>query len=140
MTFTRNALIAGLGLGLLAACEDAGQRAVSTLAPGSTYAITRIDGSPAPDGVTFEVGEDGRVSGAGPCNRYSGQLTHQGEVMTIGGVVMTRRACLDAERNTAETRLSTALGVVTGVKPSEDRSTVALIDAEGRERILLQPR
>lgn len=140
MTATRLAAIALLSTGLLSACQDAGERSITTLAPGSAYTVPRIDGVPAPEGVTFEVGEDGRVFGAAPCNRFTGQLTQKGGVMTISGVAMTRMACTDNTRSAAETRFNTALGLVTGASRSEDRATIALTDAEGRERILLQPK
>ncbi|WP_347137643.1 META domain-containing protein [Paracoccus sp. SSK6] len=121
----------------LAACQDAGQRSVAMLRPGSSFTVARIDGAPAPAGVTLEVGEGGRVTGRAPCNRYSGQLTESGGAMTVSGVVMTRMACADADRNLAETRFGMALGSVTAARRTGEG--IALADPEGRERIALVP-
>lgn len=121
----------------LAACQDAGQRSVALLRPGASFTVARIDGAPAPAGVTLEVGEGGRVTGRAPCNRYSGQLTESGGAMTVSGVVMTRMACADADRNLAETRFGNALGSVTAARRTGE--DIVLADSEGRERIGLVP-
>ncbi|GHG14728.1 META domain-containing protein [Paracoccus aerius] len=121
----------------LAACQDAGERSVSMLRPGSSFTVARIDGTPAPAGVTLDVGESGRVTGRAPCNRYSGQLTQSGGAMTVSGTVMTRMACAEPDRMMAETRFGMALGSITAARRSADG--IALIDPEGRERIGLIP-
>lgn len=121
------------GTAMLVACQDAGEQSVALLRPGDSFAVARIDGAPAPAGVTFEVGDTGRVTGAAPCNRYSGQLTEQGGAMTISGTVMTRRACLDPALNLAEMRFGNALGSITAARSTADG--IALTDPEGRERL-----
>ena len=121
----------------LAACQDAGERSVSMLRPGSSFTVARIDGTPAPAGVTLDGGESGRVTGRAPCNRYSGQLTQSGGAMTVSGTVMTRMACAEPDRMMAETRFGMALGSITAARRSADG--IALIDPEGRERIGLIP-
>ncbi|WEF23954.1 META domain-containing protein [Paracoccus sp. S3-43] len=126
--------IAGLAvIASLAACQDAGERSVALLRPGGSFTVARIDGAPAPAGVTLEVGEDGRVSGRAPCNRYSGQLTESGGAMAVSGMVMTRMACVETDRNLAETRFATALGSVTAARGTAEG--IALTDPEGKERI-----
>lgn len=132
MPMTRSLAVLAL-VGALAACQDAGERAISILRPGSSFTVARIDGAPAPAGVTFEVGEGSRVTGRAPCNRYSGQLTQSGGAMTVSGLVMTRMACAEADRNLAEMRFGNALGSVTAARRTADG--IALIDPEGRERI-----
>lgn len=117
----------------LAACQDAGQRSVALLHPGERFAVARIDGAPAPDGLTLEVGEAGRITGQAPCNRYSGQLTEWGGAMSVSGVVITRRACADPALNLAEIRFGNALGSITAARRTGDG--VALADPQGRERI-----
>lgn len=117
----------------LAACQDAGERSVSMLRPGASFTVARIDGAPAPAGVTFEVGEGGRVTGRAPCNRYSGQLTESGGAMTVSGTVMTRMACAEADRNLAEARFGTALGSITAARRTTEG--IVLVDPEGRERL-----
>jgi heat shock protein HslJ len=131
MTVTRS--LAALALLALAACQDAGERSVSMLRPGAIFTVARIDGAPAPSGVTFEVGEGGRITGRTPCNRYSGQLTESGGAMTVIGTVMTRMACADADRNLAEMRFGNALGSITAARRTA--AGIALTDPEGRERI-----
>ncbi|MFC3167118.1 META domain-containing protein [Paracoccus fontiphilus] len=121
----------------LAACQDAGERSVSMLRPGSSFTVARIDGAPAPAAVTFEVGEGSRVTGRAPCNRYSAQLTERDGAMTVSGTVMTRMACAEADRNLAEMRFGNALGSVTAARRVADG--IALIDPEGKERIGLVP-
>ncbi|WP_374299795.1 META domain-containing protein [Paracoccus sp. (in: a-proteobacteria)] len=121
----------------LAACQDAGERSVSMLRPGSSFTVARIDGAPAPAGVTFEVGEGSRVTGRAPCNRYSAQLTERDGAMTVSGTVMTRMACAEADRNLAEMRFGNALGSVTAARRVADG--IALIDPEGKERLGLVP-
>ena len=120
-------------LAALAACQDAGEHSVAMLRPGAGFTVARIDGAPAPAGVTFEVGVGGRVTGRAPCNRYSGQLTESDGAMTVSGTVMTRMACAEADRMIAETRFGTALGSITAARRTADG--VGLIDPEGRERI-----
>ncbi|MGN7868241.1 META domain-containing protein [Paracoccus sp. 22332] len=136
MPFART--IAGLAaIASLAACQDAGERSVAMLQPGSSFTVARIDGAPAPAGVTLDVGADGRVSGRAPCNRYSGQLTESGGAMAVSGMVMTRMACVEADRNLAETRFATALSSITAARSTADG--IALIDPEGKVRIALIP-
>lgn len=127
------ALLAALAS--LAACQDAGERSVAMLRPGDNFTVARIDGAPAPAGVTLEVGEGGRVTGRAPCNRYSGQLTESGGAMAVSGMVMTRMACMEQDRNMAEMRFGNALGSITAARRTGDG--IALTDPEGRERIAL---
>ncbi|MTE00426.1 META domain-containing protein [Paracoccus sp. YIM 132242] len=136
MTLTRT-LAALAAAAALAACQDAGERSVAMLRPGSSFTVARIDGAPAPAGVTFEVGEGSRVTGRAPCNRYSGQLTESGGAMTVSGTVMTRMACGEADRMMAETRFGIALGSVTAARRTGEG--IALTDPEGRERLGLVP-
>lgn len=124
-------------IAVLAACQDPGERSVAMLRPGSSFAVARIDGALAPDGTTLEVGERGRVTGQAPCNRYSGQLTEQGGAMTVSGLVMTRMACAEPDRNLAEMRFGLALGSITAARRSGD--AIALIDPEGKVRLVLVP-
>ncbi|MFC3630209.1 META domain-containing protein [Paracoccus angustae] len=136
MTITRTLAILA-AVSALTACQDAGERSVSMLRPGSSFTVARIDGAPAPAGVTFDVGEGSRVTGRAPCNRYSGQLTQRNGAMTVSGTVMTRMACAEADRNLAEMRFGNALGSITAARRLGDG--IALIDPEGRERIGLVP-
>lgn len=63
--------------------------------------------------VTVHVGREGRVSGTGGCNRYTGQFELTGERLTIGPVAGTMMACPEAIMN-QEQRFFEALGRVDG--------------------------
>jgi len=47
--------------------------------------------------VSAEFGDDGRVTGSGGCNRFSGRYTVDGAALAIGPVAATRKACLAPE-------------------------------------------
>lgn len=134
----RNTIIAMAGLGLMGACDAIGSGG-GALPPVGNYLVVSIDGSPAPDGTTMQIGEDHRISGKGPCNRYSGQITEQNGALAIIGVNQTLMACVDPARSLGDARFGTALQSVTAYRPSSDRGGVALIDPEGKERLRLQP-
>lgn len=137
MTVIRAAISAMIAAGLLAACQDAGQRSMRVLVPGSNFAVVQINGQTAPEGMTMAIGSDGRISGRAPCNRYSGQLTQRDGAITISGMVMTRMACADPQLERAENRFTDSMGVVTTASRRAD-SEVVLSDAEGRERLRLR--
>ena len=134
----RAAIAAVIALGLLAACQDPGRRSMRALPPGSDFAVVAINGRPAPEGVTMRIGADGRVSGRTPCNHYTGQLTERYGAIAVSGMVVTRMACADPERDLAENRFTAAMGVVTAAGRT-DGAEVVLTDAEGRERLRLRP-
>lgn len=133
----KRTLVALLSVAGLAACQDAGARSAAMLAPGDRFVVTAIDGIPAPEGVTLEVGSEGRISGRAPCNRFSAQLTHGGGAMTASGLVITRMACLDPGRALAEARFTAALGAVTGARRGPGGPE--LVDPRGTARIALAP-
>lgn len=138
MTIIRAATIASITAGLLGACQDTGQRSMHVLSPGSNFAVVEINGQVAPDGVTMMIGEKGGVNGRAPCNLYNGQLTQRDGAITVSGMVMTRMACLDPQRDRAENRFTAAIGAVTAASRGKN-GEVLLTDAEGRERLRLRP-
>lgn len=59
--------------------------------------------------LTLTFGADGRVSGSGGCNSFSGTYSADGTSVTLGPLAMTRRACLGEALNAQETRYTAAL-------------------------------
>ena len=129
-------LAALLAIVAVAGCTDPAQTSLGALPAGAHFTVARLDGNAAPDGMTLDVGESGRITGQAPCNRYSGMLFAKNGAMTISGVTTTRMACADPARTHAETRFVNALGAITGTRKAVDGG-VALIDTEDRERIVL---
>lgn len=121
----------------LAGCQDTGQRSVGVLRTGGNFAVTQIDGRPAPDGVTMIITESGRVNGAGPCSFYTAQLTQSGGAMTLSGLIMTPRDCAGAAAKLTETQFRSALTTVIAAQAGADRAAVSLTDAEERVRLQL---
>jgi heat shock protein HslJ len=82
--------------------------------------------------VTATFGTDGRVSGKGGCNRYSGSFTVTGSAIAVGPIMATRMACL-GEGGRVEGRYLAALGAVTswGI----DGTTLILTGPAGSESI-----
>jgi heat shock protein HslJ len=56
---------------------------------------------------------DGRASGNGGCNQFSGTYTQEGASLHFGPLVSTRRACVDEAGNAQETAYLRALESVT---------------------------
>ncbi|MFG0255571.1 MAG: META domain-containing protein, partial [Rhodopirellula sp. JB053] len=63
--------------------------------------------------TTLEVAADGSVSGSTAVNRYRGQATIDGNAITFGPLISTRRAGPPAMMN-QESRFTKALSLVTG--------------------------
>jgi heat shock protein HslJ len=96
------------------------------------WIVSSIDGRAPPAGasLTAAFGADGRISGDSGCNRYSGPYSQQGDVVRIGELVLTRRACLDPERTRLEQRLMDVLRNVSASR--RDRGRLILSGASGR--------
>ncbi len=60
--------------------------------------------------LTLAFGEDGRVSGSGGCNGFSGTYTVTGGTVTFSPLASTRRACVAPAVSAQETRYFAALG------------------------------
>lgn len=139
---TPRLIIAGLAATtLLAACWPGKESAPAAdlLPPESSFVILKIDELDAPEGTTLARDAQNGFSGQGPCNRYTGQLARDGDSVSFGAAAMTRMACLDEARSTAEQRLGVAFGEITALRAGADAGQVALVDAGGAVRILLAP-
>ncbi|WP_304617424.1 META domain-containing protein [Paracoccus sp. (in: a-proteobacteria)] len=106
------------------------------LESGQRFAVTQIEGQPAPADVTLEVVEAGRLAGQGPCNRWFANFNQDGAILRIGPAGATRMACLDEARMDAENGFFAALEDVDGITAG-DGDEVALTKA-GKPRITLR--
>lgn len=134
----RNTIITLAGLSLMTACAVTGSGSAG-MPPAGNYLVVSIDGNAAPEGTTMQIGEDHRVSGKGPCNRYGAQITEANGALAILAVSQTRMACVDPARMSGDARFATALQSLTSYRSLSDNGGVALIDTEGKERLRLQP-
>lgn len=57
------------------------------------WTLAEVDGQPATYPATISLGEDGRVSGQGPCNRYFGGVDGPLPDFRPTGLGATRMAC-----------------------------------------------
>lgn len=67
----------------------------ASLLQGDEWSVYEIGGQPIVDGskVTLAFSADGRVSGAGSCNRFMGSYTLTGEGLTLSQMASTMMAC-----------------------------------------------
>lgn len=95
----RQILTAIVGLALLGACESAAVPDAKPMADQLTqsdWAAETIDGTPVvnPGRVTLSFG-DGRVSGRGGCNLYSGPAEIGDGTLKFGPMISTKMACIE---------------------------------------------
>ena len=101
------------GTGVIEADEVETEELEVTASPlvGAEWIIETIGGeavtSKQPPTITF--GEDGRVSGFGGCNRFSGGYTQDGAKVSFQPVMMTLMACPQGNVNQLEGTLGSAL-------------------------------
>lgn len=113
-----------MGAGLLlalAACVGpglAGEGDAAEPLAGTDWTLQEVNGRPAVPATggavpTLSFGTDGRASGNGGCNQFSGPYTQQGASLRLGPLASTRRACVDEAGNAQETAYLRALETVT---------------------------
>lgn len=80
---------------VLGACR--GDESVAAYgAAGEVWRLIEIDGAPVSNpNVTLEFPEEGRLSGQGPCNSYSGQQSAPYPWFKAESILSTKRACPD---------------------------------------------
>lgn len=69
--------------------------------------ISSMPGGAAP---TIRFGSDGRLAGNSGCNSAGATYTAEGDRLTIGAIMSTKRACIEAARNELERAYLDALG------------------------------
>lgn len=104
---------------------------------GGTWVAEDIDGKGVIDNAqsTLVFGNDGRVSGRGGCNQYSGTVELKGASMIFSQLASTRMACAPALMD-QETRFTAALQATRTYGMSADNKLV-LSDATGTPRLKL---
>jgi putative lipoprotein len=131
-------ILVGIALMCLAACSLMQPSSPSTPKVdlvGGTWALEDIDGAGVVDDAqsTLEFGPDGRVSGRGGCNRYSGNVEVKGASIVVGELISTKMACAPALMD-QETKFLAALQATRTYRMNEDNKLV-LSDATGRQRL-----
>ena len=118
-----HALAAGLPF-LLAGCAGEPAQIASSIA-GPEWVAEDIAGAGVAAGsrVTLRLGPEGRASGSTGCNSYAGSYTYNSEVLRIGMLAATRRACEPALM-AQEQRFLGTLVAVSGHALREDGALV----------------
>jgi heat shock protein HslJ len=83
-------LVAGASLAL----TQAGPDDLATL-QAAPWTLSELDGQsvPAEAGVTASFGADGSLTGFAGCNKYTGDYTVDGAILTVSPLASTRKAC-----------------------------------------------
>ena len=128
-----------LSVGVLSVALSAGAAQQQARALEGDWQVTQLAGQPVPDDVTVTMRFDaeGRVSGKGGCNRYSGTYVPAGDALTFGPVAMTRMAC-PGEAMRVEARFSGALEGVTRAV-FDDAGILTLSGADGGPLVVARP-
>ena len=136
------ALLAAAAIMLFGCMEDTpmtkkDETAAATLPvlEGTVWRIEDIDTGGIIDRsmITMDFTEGGRIQGFTGCNRYFGDATLAGEVLSLVGIGSTRRACAPALMG-QEKRFLNALNDSARFANDKDTSLV-FYDAEGVERL-----
>jgi heat shock protein HslJ len=120
----------------LSACVSTGGADETALAPDFTkmdWRLVEVDGKAPGYEATLNLGEQGRITGQAPCNRYFADLTREGDRFTPGMIGVTRMACFQIK---GEAEYFTALQGVTTQKLQPGRLTLS---GGGHELVFVQP-
>ncbi|MEM6372532.1 MAG: META domain-containing protein [Pseudomonadota bacterium] len=115
--------------GLIPACER-DETVAAYGAADVVWTLVALDGAPFTATATLEFGEDGRVSGQGPCNRISFTNSVPYPWFEAGPILGTRMACPDLP---AEGDYLKALAAMTRVVLGDDGMVMA--NDEGGEMV-----
>jgi len=81
--------------------------------------------------TTLEIGADGKVSGNGGCNRFSGSATIVGDKISFGDLASTMMACTEAAMD-QEMKLHAALAAARSYRIDAGQQKLFLNDAAGK--------
>lgn len=107
---------------------------------GTRWTVVAVDGSTPQRGnepLSVEFGVDGRISGNGGCNSFSGPYIRDDETLRVGELLSTRRACAEAARQRQESRILAILEGETSLR-RERSDRISLRKDAGS--LLLAPR
>lgn len=88
-------------LGVLAGLVPAGAQQVEPKLVAHPWRVVEVLGRAMAFPVSLEFGADGRLSGRGPCNRYTAGFKQSGGSLEIGQAAATRMFCegrMEAEK------------------------------------------
>jgi len=104
----------------MTACETSATQGQDRLAAWDWTAVS-IDGKPVVQKgrVTLSIA-DGRVSGRGGCNRYSGTVDYDRSTLTIGPLISTKMACPENGLMVLETAYLGALQTARSYRFADD--------------------
>jgi heat shock protein HslJ len=102
----RSAVLAAVALAL-GACSTTVPVGPPPDLSGTSWTVTSIDGNPTGRGpeLTADFTVDGRINGDSGCNSYSGPYIQTGSTVRIGELLSTRRACVNDEWQSQESRM-----------------------------------
>lgn len=112
----------------LAACAP--DETVTSYGGDRLWTLTEIDDAPFPSRATIRFGEEGKVSGNAPCNRYFTTQTAPYPWLELAPIGATKMACPDLA---AETAYFTALAAMTLVEVNGD--VMILSNEAGRKMV-----
>lgn len=81
--------------------------------------------------TTLEIAADGKVSGNGGCNRFSGSATIDGDKITFGDVASTMMACTEAAMD-QEMKFHAALSAARTFRIDAEQKKLFLSDEAGK--------
>ncbi|MBN2471326.1 MAG: META domain-containing protein [Anaerolineae bacterium] len=93
---------------------------------GTTWQLDMLDDAAviAGSAITLTFDDEGRVSGSGGCNTYSGSYVVDGEALMLSQIASTLRACQDAGVGEQEQAYFAALDGATGYVLTGDTLTI----------------
>jgi heat shock protein HslJ len=98
---------------LLVGCAPSGTTGTPSpgAVTGTVWRLIELDGNPAVQGAdaTLELSKEGKASGRGSCNRFSGTVAISGDRIEFGPLASTKMACVDAAATAQETKYLDAL-------------------------------
>lgn len=119
---------------VIAACAQSSPPANQPSHPrlDGQWRVEDVDHAGVVDGaeVTIEFGADGKLSGRSACNRYGGDYSYAGGVLTTGSLFSTKMACAPALMDLEAKFLNRLEGALTA--SMENDGAVSLSDDEGR--------
>lgn len=108
---------------LLAACEPAGPGGEGGGVPLGDYQLLGMGGQDVEAAHVTLLLEDGRISGGGFCNRYTGMQSAELPALAIGSIGSTRMAC-SGDRMAQDGVYLAALEAASSASFTEGRLTI----------------
>ena len=103
------------------------------------WIATEVAGQPVVEGARswLEFSQDGRVTGHGGCNRYSGNAKFDDSSLRFDGVAATKMACANPAAMDQENRLFAAYDATRTYRM--EGKNVLLLDDAGKAQVRFQP-